>query len=545
MLERMKLRSKIVALVVVALVGMVVLTLMAVQASKRDLVDGRKELIKSVVENGYNVLAHYQSLEAAGKLSREDAQRAAVAAIGASRYGGADGKTEYTYIWTMQGVSVFHVKSELIGQNMMDKIKDGQGRYTIKDLTGAVQGKRAAFVDTSFPRPGGKDPVDKLQYVMDFEPWGWLIGTGVYMDDIDAEFRRRLASDLGSAGLAVVLIGVLGFFISRSIVAQVGGEPAEAIELMARAAAGDLTVDVRAAPRGSMLASFGDMVAALRSMVTEIHSGSAQLIRDAERINTAAKEVALAAQHQSDATSAMAAAIEEMTVSINHISDTAVDTERASEAAAADAERGEAQVRTATEEINRIAGSVSDASQRIRELDQRADQVSSIAGVIKDIAGQTNLLALNAAIEAARAGEQGRGFAVVADEVRKLAERTSAATVEIEQMIGGIQSDTDTVVKVMDAALPQVEQGVRLAEGAGQSLHDIRDGAAATLSRIREVADSTKEQSIASTSIAQQVENIAQMVEETSAAMTSTAGTAADLDRMAQHLNALFGRFRC
>ena len=183
--------------------------------------------------------------------------------------------------------------------------------------------------------------------------------------------------------------------------------------------------------------------------------------------------------------------------------------------------------------------------QRFSAFLSRLSQINQVLGSVSEIADQTNLLALNAAIEAARAGEQGRGFAVVADEVRKLAERTSAATIEIEQMIGGIQSDTVSVVGVMDAALPQVESGVQLAEGAAQSLRDIREGASATLSRIREVADSTKEQSIASTSIAQQVEHIAQMVEETSAAMNSTAETASDLERLAGELNRLVGRFRC
>ena len=542
----LSLRAKIILLVLVALAGMAIISVFSITATKRDLTEGRKEVIKSLVEGGHNVLSYYHGLEKSGALSREEAQKQAAEAVGAAKYGGADGKTEYLYIWTTKGVGVMHVKRELIGQDMLEKIKDGQGRFTIKDIMAAAQSSaRGAFVDTAFPRPGGKEPLPKLQFVMAFEPWGWVVGTGLYMDDLDTEFRNRMTRDVIIALVLLAVIGGVGFSVSSSVLRQVGGEPSEAIDLMARAAAGDLTVDVRTAPKGSMLASFGEMLVSLRSMVTEIHSGSNKLISDAERINTAAKEVATASQHQADATSAMAAAIEEMTVSINHISDTATDTERASEAAANDAASGEQQVLTATGEINKIATSVGEASQRIRELAQRADQVSSIAGVIKEIAGQTNLLALNAAIEAARAGEQGRGFAVVADEVRKLAERTSAATVEIEQMIGGIQSDTESVVAVMDAALPQVESGVQLAEGAAQSLRDIREGASATLSRIREVADSTKEQSIASTSIAQQVEHIAQMVEETSAAMNSTAATASDLEQLASELNRLVGRFRC
>ena len=134
---------------------------------------------------------------------------------------------------------------------------------------------------------------------------------------------------------------------------------------------------------------------------------------------------------------------------------------------------------------------------------------------------------------------------MVADEVRKLAERTSMATVEIEQMIGGIQTDTVQVVGVMDAALPQVAAGVAAAEGAADSLRQIKDGAQSTLTSIRDVADATKEQSLASNSIAQKVEEIATMVDETTAAMHSTAETAADLEKIAGELTVLVSHFRC
>jgi len=345
--------------------------------------------------------------------------------------------------------------------------------------------------------------------------------------------------------LVLVIVAVVGLFVSRSIVKQLGGEPGAAISLMSRVAAGDLTVEIDSSSKGSILDSAGGMVHAIRKMVAEIGHSSSKLSQGAERISTASREVAKASQYQTDATQSMAAAIEEMTVSINHISDSANDTQQSSLASVSLSEDGFGRVDAATQDINKIASTVSDASARIRKLEERANQISSIAGVIKDIAGQTNLLALNAAIEAARAGEQGRGFAVVADEVRKLAERTSLATVEIEQMIAGIQSDTVQVVGVMDAALPQVAASVKAAEGAAESLRQIKDGAQTTLSSIREVADATKEQSIASTSIAQRVEQIAQMVEETTAAMQSTAETAVEMERIANELTSLVSRFRC
>ena len=546
MIDRMKLKTKIALLVVAALLGLVSMVVYSAFEMKRDLLDGRKEVIQSVLEGTYSTLTAYQAQVAAGTLTLEQAQKAAAEAIGMVRYGGKDGKSEYVYSFTTEGVGVYHVIKERIGQNMLEKIKDAQGNYTWKDiLAAAKKSPSGAFNTTLSPRPGQQGTFPKLGYVMLFEPWSWVIGTGVYIDDIDAEFQSQLLASLVIAGILIVLIGGLGFAIARGVLRQVGGEPADAIGFMSRVADGDLTGTMPAAHQGSMLASMSEMVDSIRAMVSEIRHSSTRLTQGAEQISTASREVATASQHQSDATSSMAAAIEEMTVSVNHISDNAKETQQNSLSSVTLSEEGFGRVEAATHEIKEIATTVSDASSRIRKLEERANQISSIAGVIKDIAGQTNLLALNAAIEAARAGEQGRGFAVVADEVRKLAERTSAATIEIEQMIGGIQSDTVEVVGVMDAALPQVAAGVAAAESAADSLRQIKDGAQSTLSSIREVADSTHEQSVASNSIAQKVEEIATMVDETTAAMHSTAQTATDLEAIAGELTELISRFRC
>lgn len=546
MIDQMRLRTKIALLVVVALFGLICLTAFSAVEMRRDLLNGRKEVIQSMLEGVYATVSAYQAQETAGTLTREQAQKAAADAIGMIRYGGQDGKSEYVYAFTTEGVGVYHIIKERIGQNMLEKIKDARGNYTWKDiLATAKQNPGGGFLITFSARPGQKETIEKLGYVKLFEPWSWVLGTGVYIDDINAEFQKRLVFDLAIAAVLIALIAGLGFMVARGVLRQVGGEPADAIGFMARVAAGDLTGVMPAARQGSMMDSMGRMVLALRQMLAEISQGALRLTSDAERISTASREVSIAAHAQSDATQSMAAAIEEMTVSVRHISDSAVETEQNSSNSVSMADEGFGRIQAASQGINEIASTVGDASTRIHRLEERANQISSIAGVIKEIAGQTNLLALNAAIEAARAGEQGRGFAVVADEVRKLAERTSSATVEIEQMIGGIQSDTVLVVDVMNSALPQVEAGVEAAEGAAASLRQIRDGAQSTLTRIREVAEATKEQSVASTSIAQRVEQISQMVEETSTTMQATAETAADLERFSGELNRLVGRFRC
>ena len=258
MIDRMKLKTKIALLVLAALMGLLILTGLSAMKTHRDLLNSKKDTIQSVLEGVYSTLGAYQAQEAAGKMTREQAQKAAADAISMVRYGGEDGKSEYVYSYTTEGIGVYHVNKDRIGKPLFDTVKDPKGNYTVRDLVAAAKNKPGGtFVYTLTARPGQKEPIDKLGYVKLFEPWSWMIGTGVYVDDIEQEFRERLISDLAiSLGLLAV-IAWLGYMIARGVIRQVGGEPSDAIQFMARVAEGDLSGEMPQVTKGSMLDSMG------------------------------------------------------------------------------------------------------------------------------------------------------------------------------------------------------------------------------------------------------------------------------------------------
>ncbi len=341
---------------------------------------------------------------------------------------------------------------------------------------------------------------------------------------------------------AIVCSITVSLFMARGIARRM----ASATRVAQRVAAGDLATPVPAGGAdevGELLRAFEHMQTQLREMISAIAGNAREITQSAGGMSAAASNLRDSAHQQSDSISTTAAAVEEMTVSIGQVSSSADATRQIAEQTAAIAESGQRLVAEASTEIRKISELVNHTSSSIEALQNGSREIGNIANVIGAIASQTNLLALNAAIEAARAGEQGRGFAVVADEVRKLADQTGQATNEIKAMIDGIQSRTNEAALQMKSARVQAESGVRLIENLRGPLGEVGDGSTRALASLVELSLAAREQSIASTQISQSVEQISHMGEKNSCAATEGHAVAQGLTRVADNLQALVGRF--
>jgi len=312
-----------------------------------------------------------------------------------------------------------------------------------------------------------------------------------------------------------------------------------------RIAANDLTVEVTPRSERDMLGqSFNTMKYNLSSMVRQLGANAHELVSAANEISSSSEQMSKGATEQTDQVAQVSRAVEEMTSSVMESSQSATHASEASRAAAEMAGQGGCIVGETVEGMQTIANVVKESASSIGKLAKSAEQIGEIISVIDDIADQTNLLALNAAIEAARAGEQGRGFAVVADEVRKLAERTGKATAEIAEMIKSIQTETDEAVRVMESGIEEVGKGRELADQAGSSLNEIVTMSQNVMTMIESIATAAEEQSSASEQISHNIESISSVARETANGAQQSASAAEQLNRQAECLQQMVSRFK-
>ena len=295
---------------------------------------------------------------------------------------------------------------------------------------------------------------------------------------------------------------------------------------------------------GDAARALNHLLDTLQASFRDLHGVAQDVGKASQSLSETAQQVSIASSAQSESASNMAATVEQMTVSINHVADQARATQAGTEEAQALVASGSDIIRQTIGDIHEISSVVKAAAQHIQKLESASAEVGSVINVIRDVADQTNLLALNAAIEAARAGEQGRGFAVVADEVRKLAERTTRSTEEISTTIESMMSMAKQTTSEMLAADERVTSSVSRADAANRAIGDIGDNAAQAAASISEISAAIQQQGVASNNIAQQIEQTAQMSEESSAAAKNTAENAAHLDTLVQRQMTTLAQFR-
>ncbi|MFB9157001.1 methyl-accepting chemotaxis protein [Chromobacterium violaceum] len=344
----------------------------------------------------------------------------------------------------------------------------------------------------------------------------------------------------------ILLVGEILFLIllgRRQLNVQLGGSVSEIEQVLQEIASGNLTVAVPNAPEHSALGQIGVMNQRLRRLIGEVNNNAGELVSAVGSLHQTTNRISSDADQVNQAISSNAATIEQITVSVTHVADTTSDANAIISQANDSAERGRHAMQQVSAEVGKLSQAMATLGDTLHSLGKHSEEISSIVGVIKDIADQTNLLALNAAIEAARAGEQGRGFAVVADEVRKLAERTAQATTEITTMTQGMQQQTAGTVSSMQQARSTVDQSVDLAQSAANEIENIGGLMGQVVETFAQITHATREQSTAVGNIAHTTEHINGMTRSTSEVAQSASSTLDELNQRASKLKNVVERF--
>ncbi|MCK9283999.1 MAG: methyl-accepting chemotaxis protein [Rhodocyclaceae bacterium] len=540
MLTPRTIRGKLLCVLLLSIIGFLVVTAIALVTERSTLMLDRETKTRHLVEAATTLVAHYHDLQNKGQLTEADAKTAAIEALRAMRYE----KSEYFWVNDMTPTMVMHpFKPELEGKSLAD-FKDPSGLAVFVEFAETVKRDGAGFVHYLWPKPGFDQPVPKVSYVSGFQPWGWVIGSGIYLDDVNSIFRERAIELIATVLAGSLLITTMLMLLIRSI-----SRPIDEIRKVMRSIGEtqDLSrrVDTRNRDEIAEIGrAFNDMVGSFQDLIRRVMDSAHEVMELSSRVAASAHHVALSSDEQNQASGSMAAAIEETKASIEQVASNSSDAHQIAERAGSLAQQGEEIVANAAGEMSRIAVAVTSSAQRIETLGEMSNQIVSIVNVIREIADQTNLLALNAAIEAARAGEQGRGFAVVADEVRKLAERTAQSTLEIGRTIEGIRSGTLEAVNSMHEGSARVQGGVTLTEKAGKSMAEIRVGAGQVIAAVSDIALAMQEQSAATNLVVENVDRIVTMAERNNADTNEIAQNAEQLEKLAGSLTRMVDQFK-
>ncbi|MBR9971743.1 cache domain-containing protein [Magnetospirillum sp. J10] len=519
-----------------------------------DTMQARQAKVRNVIEAASGTVGHFTALAEKGEMTREQAQASAIGAIKAMRYDG----TEYVWINSLDGLMVMHpTNPKLEGQELFG-LKDPTGKLFFKEMVDVVRAKGEGVVEYMWPKPGSDQPVPKVSYVKGVPGWNWLLGSGVYVDDVAVAVRERAITRGLQTALGIVLLTLAVVVIARSI-----SNPLKRLTVtMNELSHGRLDIAVpdldKGAEIGAMaqsIAVFKDNAVAMRRMQEERAEAEQQV--EAERRALRLKMAGDFEASVKHVVSMVGQSAQALKGTAQAMSDNADDTAGKSQAVAVAAEQATANVQTvavATEELSAsiqeiscqvhrsasIAQNAVEAAERtndtVRGLAEAAGRIGQVVGMINTIASQTNLLALNATIEAARAGDAGKGFAVVANEVKSLANQTAKATDEIVAQVQAVQAATGDAVKAIGEISHVIAE---INEISGSIAAAIEEQGAAT----QEISRNTQQAAQGTQNVSDNVTGVRQVADETGRSAGNLLDQAQNLSAEAGQLSTAVDRF--
>jgi methyl-accepting chemotaxis protein len=530
LLKRLRISFRLMLFIPVLLLALCVSLWIGLDTLKRSLMSDRQEMTKELVQVGLGVVQSWYEKEKSGALSREQAQAGAREELRPFRFG----DDNYFFTQRYDGVVVLNSnRADLEGKNRIDAA-DQDGVHQVRLQVEAAQAG-GGWVHYRYPRIEASDPVPKLSYVVGFDTWQWALGTGIYIDDVDAVYWHTTLKYFVFGGIILLAAGMLAFGIARSI----SGQMSIITERMTLLADGKLDVEVpflgephemgemahalhvfklsRRKAEELTLAQQGEQASKLvrqerlERLISDFHQRTARVIeavaRAAEHVQTHARSLAQMAKHSRSNVAVVSHAATETTNNVQTVAGAAEELS----AAVGEVNR---RVVKSTDIVRRAVDETDRTNATMRGLSAAAKHIGTIVQVIQDIASQTNLLALNATIEAARAGEAGRGFAVVASEVKSLANQTTMATEEIETQVGAIQDETERTVDAISNIGKTVDEMSEISTAIATAMEEQGATTQEIARNIGQVADSTKEVSANIAGVSSAAENTSQAAGE-------------------------------
>jgi len=498
--------SVVTALLVLPMLALVAWQLWAAGAREIEL---RRQTVQQQVQAAHGVLVWAQAMESSGQLSREKAQKLASDAVSSMRFG--DGN--YLWINDMGPRMVMHPAKPALNGTDLSGMKDPNGFALFVGFVDTVKRQKAGFVAYQWPKPGKEMPVDKVSYVMGFEPWGWIIGAGDYVDDARAAMLQ--AAKFGLVALTLTML--LGGYAFHCFYLVMRGGLQETKRHLHAMTEGDLTTSPSPWGRdeaADLMNSVREMQDSLRNMVQHVRDASTEIVHSSSEIASGALDLHGRTEQTASNLEQSAAAMEQISSTVTNTADQVQEAAKLAHGNAAVAQRG-------GEVMLQMVSTMED-------IHNSSSRIGDIIGTIDGIAFQTNILALNAAVEAARAGEQGRGFAVVASEVRSLAQRSGEAAREIRTLIGSSVEQIDGGVGKVQSAGQAMERIVGSIQRVTQTVEDISRASAEQASGIAQVNQTVAEMD-------RSTQQNAAMVEQASAATESLRQQSARLVELLTH----------